>query len=756
MLHRHHVSRPVKNSNGTRDNNHNSMNDKKENNEEEETTASKSSMDTSSAISSGIDNKQVYHWKDGTPFELTRASVCTRTLSCEEEDIDALTTTTASTNDDVEDKAPKTSTEVTNKEEHVTSCTIRLMSEEEHLFETLIAAADAYENGIITVDNFENASLEKNSTSPTCVTPPPPGCHVSIRVAGGWVRDKILGSHSHDVDIALDTMSGVQFASIVQAYLHTLAQEGKIPKSQSNKKIGVISANPNQSKHLETATMKILNIECDFVNLRAEEVYEEHSRIPTQQTKQFGTPLEDALRRDFTVNSLFYNIRTKQVEDYTNRGLDDLLMHRMIVTPLDPHTTFHDDPLRVLRAIRFCVRYDLDLDTTLREAAMSKEVHHSLHIKVSRERVGKELEGMLTGKGAKPGRALDLITELKLAGSVFCFPPKDVKVSGTVLGHEYVGTEEELAHLREIGWEEARALLQLLPQAMEAHNDELHKIEEDQTHASNTTSSNNKHEPPSVVDIRLLHLAVFLLPFRHLLYIDKKGKEQSVVSYMIKESIKYKTKDISSVVALMDHADKMQTIIRTLRDVLEQSTNHEFPSELPQLCRLETGLLLRTTKDLWVSCLLMASVAEMRDVQSCGNNSVVKNGMDDVLQTSRETYRSILNLGLDKCWKVRPLLDGRQLIKSLDLPKGPLVGVYLDDQVRWMLQHPNGSKEECERHLWQRKREREGADEEEHEISRGISDGVCPSSPVKKGNSAEENEGRHFSKKMHVESMDLM
>lgn len=66
----------------------------------------------------------------------------------------------------------------------------------------------------------------------------------------------------------------------------------------------VIQSNPDQSKHLETARMKINNIWIDLVNLRSE-TYAADSRIPTMQ---FGTPEQDALRRDFTINSLFYNI----------------------------------------------------------------------------------------------------------------------------------------------------------------------------------------------------------------------------------------------------------------------------------------------------------------------------------------------------------------------------------------------------------------------------------------------------------------
>ncbi len=77
---------------------------------------------------------------------------------------------------------------------------------------------------------------------------------------------------------------------------------------QWHPKIGIIGANPSQSKNLKTAMMKIHGIEVNFVNLRANEVYGADSRIPTFGSAQgscgpaFGVPLEDALYCDFTIN----------------------------------------------------------------------------------------------------------------------------------------------------------------------------------------------------------------------------------------------------------------------------------------------------------------------------------------------------------------------------------------------------------------------------------------------------------------------
>ncbi|KAF6173471.1 hypothetical protein GIB67_027166 [Kingdonia uniflora] len=162
-----------------------------------------------------------------------------------------------------------------------------------------------------------------------------------LRVAGGWVRDKLLGKECHDIDIALDNMLGREFCEKIEDYFSHMGEEKR-------GRIHVIQCNPDQSKHLETARMHLFDVEIDFVNLRSED-YSENSRIPTMK---FGTAEEDAYRRDLTINSLFYNINTNLIEDFTRRGLNDLMSGR-IVTPLPPNETFLDDPLRVLRAIRF-------------------------------------------------------------------------------------------------------------------------------------------------------------------------------------------------------------------------------------------------------------------------------------------------------------------------------------------------------------------------------------------------------------------
>lgn len=231
--------------------------------------------------------------------------------------------------------------------------------------------------------------------------------NTQLRVAGGWVRDKLLGKDCYDIDVALDNMLGREFCQKINEYLDFSGEE--------QQGIGVIQCNPDQSKHLETARIRIYSTWIDFVNLRSES-YAENSRIPKMK---FGTAEEDAYRRDLTINSLFYNINTSSVEDLTGRGIQDL-KDGYIVTPLPPKETFLDDPLRVLRAIRFGARFNFMLDGDLKTAASDEEVRNALMSKISRERIGHEIDLMISGN--QPVRAMVHICDLQLFNAVFTLP----------------------------------------------------------------------------------------------------------------------------------------------------------------------------------------------------------------------------------------------------------------------------------------------------------------------------------------------
>lgn len=253
--------------------------------------------------------------------------------------------------------------------------------------------------------------------------------HAVLRVAGGWVRDTLLGLHSNDIDIAIETPSpstsspmisveglgvtaltpvtavtGEQFARAVSAFQTTHGSQGRT--------VSVIRVNPALSKHIETATVCVCDLPVEFCALRTDD-YCDDSRIPQVRP---ATPLEDALRRDFTINALFYNLHTGMVEDYTT-GLSDL-QDRLLRCPLDPKRTFMDDPLRLLRGVRFVGQLgalDFRLDSAIL-SSVDQQLLTVLQQKVSRERVGKEVFKMLSVD--HPEKCVSILHDMKVLQTV--------------------------------------------------------------------------------------------------------------------------------------------------------------------------------------------------------------------------------------------------------------------------------------------------------------------------------------------------
>ncbi|CDO93341.1 unnamed protein product [Kluyveromyces dobzhanskii CBS 2104] len=250
------------------------------------------------------------------------------------------------------------------------------------------------------------------------------------RITGGWVRDKLLGNDSNDLDIAINTMTGEQFAEKLCAFLKERGLE--------THSLHTIDKNPSKSKHLETCTTKLFDVPVDFVNLRSEE-YTLESRIPKVE---FGTPYDDAMRRDATLNAMFYNIIEDEIEDFTRQGFTDL-KSGILRTPLPPKKTFIDDPLRVLRLIRFASRFNFKIEPNTYQAMSDSDIHQSFNHKISKARVYAEMHKTLTS--AHPFYALDLIQGANLSRVIFT-----TKETSPEIEHAYETLDQHLKNLVDI------------------------------------------------------------------------------------------------------------------------------------------------------------------------------------------------------------------------------------------------------------------------------------------------------------------
>ncbi|XP_068645964.1 tRNA nucleotidyltransferase cca2-like isoform X1 [Aristolochia californica] len=466
-----------------------------------------------------------------------------------------------------------------------------------------------------------------------------------LRVAGGWVRDKLLGKECYDIDIALDNMLGREFCEKINEYLAYAGEE--------QQGVGVIQCNPDQSKHLETARMRIYDTWIDFVNLRSE-TYAENSRIPTMK---FGTAEEDAYRRDLTINSMFYNINTDTVEDLTGRGLSDLRFG-LIVTPLPPKATFLDDPLRVLRAIRFGARFGFLLDEELKKAAADEEVKSAIAEKISRERIGHEIDLMISGN--HPVTAIKYICELQLFWVVFTLPNKP----------EPAVTEE--CNRLSTHMDTAKDILQLIGCSI---------FSEEQR--------------------RLYLYAALFLPLRKSVYADNKGKKIPVTTFFFRNSLKLKASDAETVASLHRAAETFVTLIPLIEsndgseiaDANLEEENLFVP--LHSKRRVCAGLLLRQIKDFWRVALMLSSL-----LHDSGENIEKFPSRTSQLEQMRELFRrienSIIELDLENIWEIKPLLDGKAIMNVLQLKTGgPLVREWQQRVLKWQLAHPSGTAEDC-------------------------------------------------------------
>lgn len=235
------------------------------------------------------------------------------------------------------------------------------------------------------------------------------GLGLTYRVAGGWVRDKLMGMESDDIDIAIDNMKGEELAERYR----------ELEGHPALGKTYIVKENPDQSKHIGTATVEIYGEKIDFVNLR-EERYSPGSRIPEVIMATGPDAAEkDSKRRDLTINAMFYNINTNRIEDFVG-GVEDIKDMRLR-TPDDPRKTLLEDPLRGLRWLRFLSRYpNAYMDPSLTDALADQDVQEAYRTKVSPTRAGPELRKLMGGE--RPGEALRQLFETGMYRSVFDTP----------------------------------------------------------------------------------------------------------------------------------------------------------------------------------------------------------------------------------------------------------------------------------------------------------------------------------------------
>ncbi len=209
-----------------------------------------------------------------------------------------------------------------------------------------------------------------------------------LYLVGGWVRDALLGATPPDLDFATPAPPD-RSLEVMQRWA---GKGGNARVWTTGIDFGTVAAQRGDTR-VEVTTFRT-------------ERYEPGSRNPTVA---FATDLEtDLSRRDFTVNAMAIELPDVTLIDPFG-GLDDLAQGRLR-TPLSPEVAFGDDPLRMLRALRFASTLDFAIDPGV--VAAIRELHGGLAI-ISAERIREEFSKLLLGRS--PSAALALATEVGLA-----------------------------------------------------------------------------------------------------------------------------------------------------------------------------------------------------------------------------------------------------------------------------------------------------------------------------------------------------
>ena len=222
---------------------------------------------------------------------------------------------------------------------------------------------------------------------------------VPAYVIGGYVRDALLNRPSKDVDIVV-VGSGIDLARRVAKEIG------------DNTRVTVF-------KNFGTAMLRFKGYEIEFVGARKES-YRADSRKPIVEE---GTLEDDQNRRDFTINAMAISLQQDTYGELIDPfgGIKDL-ENKIILTPLDPNVTFSDDPLRMMRAIRFATQLNFKIDNNSFDAISKYRDRIKI---VSMERIGEELNKIILSP--KPSMGFKMLYDTGILDLIF---PQMTKLQG--------------------------------------------------------------------------------------------------------------------------------------------------------------------------------------------------------------------------------------------------------------------------------------------------------------------------------------
>eukprot|EP01056_Protomagalhaensia_sp_Gyna25_P001572 Protomagalhaensia_sp_Gyna_25__1571@NODE_1808_length_1514_cov_786_788475_g394_i2_p1_GENE_NODE_1808_length_1514_cov_786_788475_g394_i2NODE_1808_length_1514_cov_786_788475_g394_i2_p1_ORF_typecomplete_len291_score34_01PolyA_pol/PF01743_20/2e25PolyA_pol_RNAbd/PF12627_7/0_095_NODE_1808_length_1514_cov_786_788475_g394_i25941466 len=238
----------------------------------------------------------------------------------------------------------------------------------------------------LTLTPFALYLREFASDASVCPTTSP------TRIAGGWVRDALLGTPASDFDVVVESCGGDEYAA---AFVEWFNSSDERPLAT----LRILERNTDAFRHVKVGKVHVkdMKVRVDFTSARLTVDQDPSSLTSEERLRQ------DASHRDLTVNALYFNLHNETVEDPLGMGLADLEA-RILRTPIPAQEVLNEDPVRLIRFARFYATLpDFKLHEDIRAAGCEEEFIERLKGKIPAGRVKCECTRLLDAENALRG-----------------------------------------------------------------------------------------------------------------------------------------------------------------------------------------------------------------------------------------------------------------------------------------------------------------------------------------------------------------
>jgi len=331
---------------------------------------------------------------------------------------------------------------------------------------------------------------------------------------------------------------------------------------------------------------------------------------------------------------------------------------------MEPLQTFLDDPLRVLRTIRFATRFNFTMVEELHEAIQDAKIKDALAVKVSYERIGKETDQMMSGKN--PERSVNYFYDYKLFSHLLKFPKSCEEL-------------QEQEKVDELTYSSLK-VCDILGRCFSA-------IKKDGSLMSIEWPSGDELSEVQ----KYTFYAGILVPFRNYQHTVKKAqneKVEGVHNFVMFESLKQPTKSKNFVHKCLSHLD----------DIIKHVNSEEFDV-------VEVGILLKELEECSDAGFLLALATEYYNTYLVDQQSDIdQEKLTEMMNKYEAFYQKVKDHKIDHAHLIKPLMNGKDIMKLYDVKGGPFMKQVCDEVFKWQLVHPDGQEDELKEYMIENKK----------------------------------------------------